>query len=112
MGRKAKSPSLTLLGAINQSFCEFDMLGLLRAVSQTGGYEVEATDILNPGAGDVQGHIESYRQTCPSDWQTQKYSIFIIENYPSALDFDSMGALVEEVREDMTEFKKDDQVKT
>ncbi|TFK46251.1 GroES-like protein [Heliocybe sulcata] len=72
-----------------------------------GAWEVSATSIPKPGAGDLLVKIEATALN-PVDWKIQKHGFFI-EEYPSILGTDAAGE-VAAVGEGVTGFKVGDKV--
>ncbi|TFK53688.1 GroES-like protein [Heliocybe sulcata] len=72
-----------------------------------GAWEVSATSIPKPGAGDLLVKIEATALN-PVDWKIQKYGFFV-EEYPAILGTDAAGE-VAAVGEGVTGFKVGDKV--
>ena len=74
---------------------------------KNGSLGVDTFPVPKPGPKDVLVKVQAAALN-PVDWKIQKYGIFV-ETYPAILGTDLSGD-VEEIGEDVTDFKKGDRV--
>ena len=72
-----------------------------------GSLGVDSIPIPKPGPKEVLVKVQAAALN-PVDWKIQKYGIFV-ETYPAIIGTDLAGD-VEEIGEDVTDFKKGDRV--
>lgn len=72
-----------------------------------GKLVVDTVSVPKPGSKDILVKVQAAALN-PVDWKIQKYGIFV-QTYPAILGTDISGD-VEEIGEDVTDFKKGDRV--
>ena len=72
-----------------------------------GKLVVDTIPVPKPGPGDILIKVHAAALN-PVDWKIQKYGVFI-QSFPAILGTDISGE-VEEIAEDVSDFKKGDRV--